>query len=125
MSKLTRVFVQVQSLYVKSQSYPEKSRYVFTYMIMIRNMSKSSVQILKRYWLITDGNGREIEIHGEGVSGTKPYIASGGELHYTSGIVLETPIGTMQGYYVMVNEIGDEFNVEVPVFRVAIKTHIH
>ncbi|MEQ4585848.1 MAG: Co2+/Mg2+ efflux protein ApaG, partial [Pantoea agglomerans] len=120
-----RVSVHVQSQYVASQSSPDDDRYVFAYTITIRNLGRSSVQLLGRYWLITNGNGRETEVQGEGVVGEQPLIAPGNEFQYTSGAVIETPMGTMQGHYVMVDEQGDTFHVEIPVFRLAIQTHIH
>ncbi|GME37522.1 Co2+/Mg2+ efflux protein ApaG [Pantoea agglomerans] len=125
MSETARVSVHVQSQYVASQSLPDDDRYVFAYTITIRNLGRSSVQLLGRYWLITNGNGRETEVQGEGVVGEQPFIAPGNEFQYTSGAVIETPMGTMQGHYVMVDEQGDTFHVEIPVFRLAIQTHIH
>jgi len=125
MSETARVSVHVQSQYVASQSSPDHDRYVFAYTITIRNLGRSSVQLLGRYWLITNGNGRETEVQGEGVVGEQPFIAPGNEFQYTSGAVIETPMGTMQGHYVMVDEQGDTFHVEIPVFRLAIQTHIH
>ena len=125
MSEAARVSVHVQSQYVASQSSPDDDRYVFAYTITIRNLGRSSVQLLGRYWLITNGNGRETEVQGEGVVGEQPLIAPGNEFQYTSGAVIETPMGTMQGHYVMVDEQGDTFHVEIPVFRLAIQTHIH
>jgi len=125
MSETARVSVHVQSQYVASQSSPDDDRYVFAYTITIRNLGRSSVQLLGRYWLITNGNGRETEVQGEGVVGEQPLIAPGNEFQYTSGAVIETPMGTMQGHYVMVDEQGDTFHFEIPVFRLAIQTHIH
>lgn len=125
MSETARVSVHVQSQYVASQSSPDDDRYVFAYTITIRNLGRSSVQLLGRYWLITNGNGRETEVQGEGVVGEQPLIAPGNEFQYTSGAVIETPMGTMQGHYVMVDKQGDTFHVEIPVFRLAIQTHIH
>jgi len=125
MSEAARVSVHVQSQYVASQSSPDDDRYVFAYTITIRNLGRSSVQLLGRYWLITNGNGRETEVQGEGVVGEQPLILPGNEFQYTSGAVIETPMGTMQGHYVMVDEQGDTFHVEIPVFRLAIQTHIH
>lgn len=125
MSETARVSVHVQSQYVASQSSPDDERYVFAYTITIRNLGRSSVQLLGRYWLITNGNGRETEVQGEGVVGEQPLIAPCNEFQYTSGAVIETPMGTMQGHYVMVDEQGDTFHVEIPVFRLAIQTHIH
>ncbi len=58
---------------------------------------KAPVQLLGRYWLITNGNGRETEVQGEGVVGVQPLIAPGEEYQYTSGAIIETPLGTMQG----------------------------
>lgn len=125
MSDQARVCVHVQSQYVASQSSPEDDRYVFAYTITLRNIGRANVQLLSRYWLITNGNGRETEVQGEGVVGEQPHIAAGGEFQYTSGAVLETPMGTMQGHYVMIDEQGETFHVEIPIFRLAISTHIH
>ena len=125
MSETARVSVHVQSQYVASQSSPDEERYVFAYTITIRNLGRSPVQLLGRYWLITNGNGRETEVQGEGVVGEQPHIAAGNEFQYTSGAVIETPMGTMQGHYVMIDEQGETFQVEIPVFRLAIQTHIH
>lgn len=63
-----RVCVQVQSVYIESQSSPEEERYVFAYTVTIRNLGRSQVQLLGRYWLITNGHGRETEVQGEGWS---------------------------------------------------------
>lgn len=101
-----RVCVQVQSVYIESQSSPEEERYVFAYTVTIRNLGRSQVQLLGRYWLITNGHGRETEVQGEGVVGEQPYIPAGGEYQYTSGAVIETPLGTMQGHYEMIDIDG-------------------
>ena len=120
-----RVCVHVQSVYIASQSDPENDRYVFAYTITIRNLGRTAVQLLGRYWLITNGNGRETEVQGEGVIGEQPLIEAGSEFQYTSGAVIETPMGTMQGHYEMIDSEGEAFRVEIPVFRLAIPTQIH
>lgn len=125
MIESARMSIQVQSLYIASQSSPEEERYVFAYTITIRNLGRNTVQLLSRYWLITNGNGRETEVQGEGVVGEQPVIAPGSEFQYTSGAIIETPMGTMQGHYVMQDEEGERFLVDIPVFRLAIETHIH
>lgn len=120
-----RVCVQVQSIYIASQSAPEDERYVFAYTITIRNLGRNPVQLISRYWLITNGNGRETEVKGEGVVGEQPHIAPGEEFQYTSGAILETPMGTMQGHYQMTDSEGEMLQVDIPVFRLAIAHHIH
>lgn len=115
-----RVCVQVQSVYIESQSSPEEERYVFAYTVTIRNLGRSQVQLLGRYWLITNGHGRETEVQGEGVVGEQPHIPAGGEYQYTSGAVIETPLGTMQGHYEMIDIDGAPFRIEIPVFRLAV-----
>ncbi|WP_455812518.1 Co2+/Mg2+ efflux protein ApaG [Pseudomonas graminis] len=125
MNDTPKVCVQVQSAYIASQSAPEEERYVFAYTITIRNLGRIPVQLIGRYWLITNGNGRETEVQGEGVVGEQPHIEPGGEFQYTSGAVLETPMGTMQGHYQMIDVNGEPFTVDIPVFRLAIATHIH
>ena len=120
-----RVCIQVQSVYVESQSIPEEERYVFAYTITIRNLGRFNVQLLGRYWLITNSNGRQTEVQGEGVVGEQPLIPPGGEFQYTSGAILETPLGTIEGHYEMVDHQGQPFQTAIPVFRLAIPTLIH
>ncbi|WP_439213629.1 Co2+/Mg2+ efflux protein ApaG [Duffyella gerundensis] len=125
MNDSPRVCVQVQSVYIATHSSPEDERYVFAYTITVRNLGRNTVQLLGRYWLITNGNGEASEVEGEGVVGEQPYIEPGDEFQYTSGAVLETPLGTMQGHYVMVDNEGESFQVEIPVFRLAVPSHVH
>ena len=120
-----RVCVQVQSVYIESQSSPEEERYVFAYTVTIRNLGRSQVQLLGRYWLITNGHGRETEVQGEGVVGEQPHIPAGGEYQYTSGAVIETPLGTMQGHYEMIDIDGAPFRIENPAVRLLLPAHIH
>ena len=120
-----RVCVQVQSVYIETHSQPEEERYVFAYTVTIRNLGRSAVQLLGRYWLITNGHGRETEVQGEGVVGVQPHIEPGGEYQYTSGAVIETPFGTMEGHYEMIDAQGKAFRIAIPVFRLAVQTLIH
>ncbi|BDH47155.1 protein ApaG [Salmonella enterica subsp. enterica serovar Choleraesuis] len=125
MSDSPRVCVQVQSVYIESQSSPEDERFVFAYTVTIRNLGRQPVQLLGRYWLITNGNGKETEVQGEGVVGEQPHIDASNEYQYTSGAVIETPLGTMQGHYLMVDNQGNTFQVAIPVFRLAVPAFIH
>lgn len=120
-----RVSIQVQSIYIESQSIPEEQRYVFAYTITVRNLGRFNVQLMRRYWLITNSNGHKTEVQGEGVIGEQPLIPSAGEFHYTSGAILETPMGTMEGHYEMVDHHGEPFRVAIPVFRLALPTLIN
>ena len=120
-----RVCVQVQSVYIETHSQPEEERYVFAYTVTIRNLGRTAVQLLGRYWVITNGHGRETEVQGEGVVGVQPHIEPGGEYQYTSGAVLETPLGTMQGHYDMIDVDGVPFAIDIPVFRLFVPTLIH
>jgi len=125
MSETRRVYVHVQTFYVAAQSQPEEERYVFAYTITIRNLGREAVTLRERYWLITNGNGKQTEVQGEGVVGEQPLIAPGDEYQYTSGAVLETPVGTMQGHYLMEAADGERFQTEIPVFRLAVTASLH
>ena len=89
MSLSFEIPVSVETFYVAAQSDPANNRYVFAYTITIKNHSVETVQLLKRYWLITDANGKETEVHGDGVVGEQPQLAPGSSYSYTSGAVLE------------------------------------
>ncbi|NOU52413.1 Co2+/Mg2+ efflux protein ApaG [Pseudoalteromonas sp. JBTF-M23] len=117
--------VSVETFYVEAQSQPEKDKYVFAYTVTIKNHSLCSAKLQSRYWLITDANGKETEVEGEGVVGEKPTIGPGESYKYTSGAVLDTPLGTMQGHYIMRNEFGSEFKAAIDVFRLACPNILH
>lgn len=119
MSLSFEIPVSVDTFYIAAQSEPSLHRYVFAYTITIKNLSTETVQLLKRYWLITDANGKETEVHGEGVIGEQPVLAPGASYSYTSGAVLETPVGTMQGHYEMTSQSQLSFKAAIPMFRLA------
>ncbi|MBC8952557.1 Co2+/Mg2+ efflux protein ApaG [Xenorhabdus sp. PB62.4] len=120
-----RIYIQVQSTYVESQSQPEQQRFVFAYTISIRNLGHFPVQLISRYWRITNSDGHRTEIQGEGVVGKQPLIPAGTEYSYSSGTILETPLGTMEGHYEMIDHEGHPFRATIPVFRLAIPTLIN
>lgn len=120
-----RVGIRAQSLYLTGQSVPEELRFAFAYMITIHNFGRFDLQLLRRYWLITDANGKTTEVIGDGVVGKQPIITSNTHYQYSSGTILETPLGTMQGHYEMCDHNGSMFNVEIPVFRLAIPSIIN
>lgn len=112
--------IQVQTKYIDEQSQPEHNRYVFAYAITIKNLSQEQVQLLGRRWIITDSNGKQISVEGEGVVGEKPVIIANDEYSYTSGTAIETPVGVMQGQYLMIDAQGEEFTVTIEPFRLSL-----
>lgn len=112
--------VQVHTKYIPDQSQPDAKRYVFAYIITIKNLSQQSVQLISRRWLITDANGKQMTVKGEGVVGQQPVISASDEYTYNSGTVIETPVGVMQGQYIMHDQDGNEFIAEIEPFRLAI-----
>jgi ApaG protein len=112
--------VEVKSLYLSHQSKPEENHFVFSYTISIANVGKTPAKLLTRHWLITDADGHKQEVHGDGVVGEQPDIQPGQKHVYSSGAVIETPVGTMEGRYGMVSQAGDHFDALIPVFRLAV-----
>ncbi len=118
-SNTSPIKVFVETFYVEGQSDPDNNKYVFAYSISIKNHAIESAQLVRRHWLITDANGKETKVDGDGVVGQQPTIAPGESYTYTSGAVLETPVGTMQGHYIMLDEQGKEFTAPIDVFTLA------
>lgn len=112
--------VQVHTKYISEQSQPTANRYVFAYIITIKNLSTQTVQLISRRWLITDANGKQMTVEGDGVVGQQPFIPGNDEYTYNSGTALETPVGVMQGQYIMQDEKGQEFIAEIEPFRLAL-----
>ena len=119
------VKVAAQSFYIEEQSVPEQGRYVFAYTITIRNEGAMPARLLSRHWIITDSNGKVEEVRGEGVVGEQPYLRPGEGFQYTSGAVIETPVGSMQGSYRMVADDGVAFEARIPVFTLSVPRILH
>ncbi|HFD80278.1 MAG TPA: Co2+/Mg2+ efflux protein ApaG [Gammaproteobacteria bacterium] len=120
-----KIDIEVETRYVEEQSLPEQNHYVFTYTITIRNSGTVPAQLLRRHWVITDANNRVQEVRGEGVVGEQPHLKPGEHFRYTSGTMLETPVGSMRGAYHMIADNGVEFEAEIPVFTLAIPRTLH
>lgn len=117
--------VSVETEFLADQSDPDSQRWVFAYHITIRNEGTVSARLLTRHWIITDGEERVQEVHGEGVIGEQPHIAPGQAFSYTSGAILETEVGSMRGSYQMIGEDGSHFDAQVPMFTLAVPHALH
>jgi ApaG protein len=112
--------IGVEANYLADQSDVADQRYVFSYTITIRNTGKRPVKLLTRRWLITDAGGKVREVRGDGVVGEQPRIRPGQYHRYSSLSIIDTPVGTMEGNYGMIDEDGESFSASIPVFRLAV-----
>jgi len=117
--------VQVATNYVDEQSEPESNRYVFAYTITITNNGDIPVRLISRHWIITDANGKVQEVIGDGVVGEQPHLKPGEKFRYSSGAVLETPVGAMQGLYRMEADNGVNFDAPIAPFTLAVPGVMH
>ena len=120
-----RISIDVETTYLDDQSEPREQRYVFAYTVTIRNEGEVPAKLLTRHWIITDANGRVQEVRGDGVVGEQPYLKPGQGFRYSSGAVLETPVGTMQGSYQMIADDGAQFDAPIAAFRLAMPGMLH
>ncbi|MFN9588650.1 MAG: Co2+/Mg2+ efflux protein ApaG, partial [Pseudomonadaceae bacterium] len=97
----------------------------FSYTVTIVNNGELPAQLLSRHWVITDGDGRVQEVRGAGVIGQQPHIAPGASHTYSSGTVMATQVGTMQGSYQMLAEDGKRFDATIAPFRLAVPGALH
>ncbi|MCC2617816.1 Co2+/Mg2+ efflux protein ApaG [Aestuariibacter halophilus] len=111
-----QIQIDVETQYLADRLPKEEDKFAFAYHIAIHNHGADAVTLLNRYWLITDGNGKKTEVKGPGVVGEQPTIKAGESYRYTSGAILDTPFGTMEGYYEMKDGSGDLFRAAIPVF---------
>ena len=117
--------VEVETQYIEEQSLPDQDHYVFAYTITIYNAGTIAARLLSRHWIITDANNKVQEVKGDGVVGEQPHLKPGERYRYTSGTMLETPVGTMRGSYQMLADDGMEFDAEIPVFTLSMPRTLH
>lgn len=120
-----KIKVVVEPSYLEDQSVPAEDRYVFAYTITIRNLGSVPARLISRHWIITDANGDEREVRGEGVVGEQPRLLPGDDFRYTSGAVLETPVGSMRGSYRMLADDGISFEAPIQAFTLARPRMLH
>lgn len=108
--------ISVLPVYLDEQSRPEDDHFVWAYQIGIANGGTETVQLLRRYWRITDAGGAVQEVQGDGVVGDQPIIGPGTSYQYASGVPLSTPSGMMVGHYEFVTDSGEGFDVAIPAF---------
>lgn len=125
MSKHHCVSIEVETSYLEEQSEPREQRFVFAYTITIRNEGDVPARLLTRHWIITDANGQRKEVRGDGVVGEQPHLQPGQDFRYSSGAVIETPVGAMEGSYEMIDDQGQRFAAPIPAFRLAMPGLLH
>ena len=119
------IHIHVATSYVDDQSEPEADRYVFAYTITISNEGEVPATLLSRHWVITDANGKVQEVSGDGVVGEQPHLNPGERFRYSSGAVIETPVGAMQGLYRMETDGGESFDAPIEPFTLAVPGLLH
>ena len=117
--------IEVATSYVGEQSEPDRGRYVFSYTITISNEGNEPARLISRHWIITDANGKVQEVSGDGVVGEQPHLGPGQSFRYSSGAVLETPVGAMQGLYRMQTDNGMRFDAPIAPFTLAVPGLLH
>jgi|TARA_B100001059_G_scaffold16428_1_gene13523 ApaG protein len=119
MESLYKININVKTDYIEDQSYPSESKYVFSYTVSIKNEGKIPAKLISRQWIITDANGKIEEVTGLGVVGEQPRLKVDEIFEYTSGTIINTPVGTMHGTYQMVADNGYEFDAKIPLFSLS------
>ena len=117
--------VNVETRYLEEHSDPSASNYVFSYTITITNRGTVGAQLMTRHWIVTDSDEQVQHVRGDGVVGEQPHLKPGEWFRYTSGTVLETPVGTMVGSYQMVADDKTEFDAEIPQFVLSAPRTLH
>ena len=120
-----QVDVSVVTRYLPDQSQPEHDRFAFAYTITVQNNGEVAAKLLSRHWVITDGDGHVEHVRGEGVVGQQPSIDVGKSHVYTSGTVMTTKVGTMQGTYQILADDGKHFDAVIKPFRLAVPGALH
>jgi len=117
--------VKVEVTFIPDQSDVEHNRYAFAYHVTITNTGNIAAQLISRHWIVTEADGETQEIKGLGVVGAQPLLNPGEQYEYTSGTVINTPMGEMHGTYQMVAEDGTQFDAIIPVFSLCMPRVLH
>ena len=120
-----KILIQTESNYVEEQSRPTEDNFVFSYTITIINQTDETFQLISRHWLIKDANFKVEEVVGDGVVGEQPILLPNQGFQYSSGAILETEMGTMEGFYHFKKQNGERFQVAIPTFVLSVPRQLH
>ncbi|QIZ77826.1 Co2+/Mg2+ efflux protein ApaG [Ferrimonas lipolytica] len=104
--------ITVVTTFVPEQSDPAECRFLFHYQITIDNISNDRLTLERRHWFIHDANGKQVEVEGKGVVGETPTLQPGQRFQYSSAAVIETPVGSMHGYFTLATARG---SIKAPI----------
>lgn len=119
------IAIEIKTQYLSDPSDPRENRYVYSYHINITNNTSATVQLVSRHWIITNARDEVQEVQGIGVVGEQPHIEPGESYSYSSGSVMETEHGTMEGSFQMRDPDGQIFDAEIPLFALVAPTALH
>ena len=111
--------------YLPQHSDDAQHRYVFAYTITLHNRGSMAARLLERHWIITHADGQTEVVRGPGVVGEQPLLEPGESYTYSSGAVIPTPVGTMQGDYLFMRADGERFSVPIPCFTLSVPRVLH
>lgn len=120
-----QIRVQARPFYLPEQSNEAAEQYTFAYQITIENTGSITAKLIARHWIIEDGSGKTQEVRGLGVIGEHPELAPGEVYEYTSGVTLDTPVGSMRGTYQMIAADGTEFEAIIEQFILSMPRTLH
>lgn len=116
----TKIEISVSPEFVKELSLAGEARYTFSYEVEITNYGKHPVRLLEREWIITCSNNTKRYVRGKGVVGEQPRIDPQTAFGYTSFLHLPTPVGFMQGHYLMRHSNDQQFNAMIDMITLSI-----
>ncbi len=119
------ILVDVETDYRPEDSDPEGACFAFRYRARIKNRGTESITLLRRNWVVTDASGAERPVKGPMDIATHPLLAPGEIFEYTSGVVVDTPVSAMYGYYELVDAAGRMHEAAIPAFRLAKPGMVH
>tara|TARA_Y100001936_G_C15911753_1_gene578970 strand:+ start:452 stop:883 length:432 start_codon:yes stop_codon:yes gene_type:complete len=111
-----QITVTVDPIFLEDESDPDAGMFFWSYHVVIENNGPETVQLLSRYWHITNALGAMQEVRGDGVVGEQPVLEPGQSFEYTSGTPLSTSSGIMGGNYQMISSAGKNFDINIPTF---------
>jgi len=121
----TDIEISTAPSYLEEHSDATQNRFVFAYTITMHNRGQEAARLLERHWIITHADGQTEVVRGPGVVGEQPLLEPGESYTYSSGAVIPTPVGTMQGDYLFVRANGERFTVDIPCFTLSIPRVLH
>lgn len=111
------IAVTVRPIYRSEPSDLLRRTFTFGYVVSIENTGSTTVQLLRRRWIIQEQDGTRQDLEGDAELTGHPVVAPGETYVHNGSCTITSFDGAVEGNYLVQRGDGEQFRVPLPSFH--------